>query len=298
MLLLLGCTAWHPPLSTHHLETTAPLTWDEVLARPGEVLWTPHTSARWKGKREGLINFDHELAADLQGGKMPIVLTVHHVAHPDGDWIVDTGISLVEEGRIDGGRLANIAFRDGGEVVEPLEDILEGVTLKGAALTHKHADHVLGVGALPDELPIITGPDEWTETAPEYAAFRHAYKGLLQGKTVRELDLEDSVRIGEFQCWDLTGDGGFWALYTPGHTPGSLSFLVNGPDQEVLLVGDTSHTWWGWDAGVEPGGFTDDHELNRQSLWALKRLEVAYDLQVEVGHEPSRAEPRRPGSEG
>jgi len=285
MFLLIGCTAWHPALSTHAVETTAPATWDEVLARPGEVVWTPHISARWVGKTEGLVNMDHELAAELEAGPRPIVLMVHHVAHPDGDWIVDTGITVNGDGKLAGGPLPNLAFKDGGEVVEPIDDILEGKTLAGVGLTHKHADHVLGCSSIPDGVPMVAGPDEWSEKQPEYAAFRWAYKRLMKGKTVAELDLEQAVTIGEFQAWDLTGDGGFWALYTPGHTPGSLSFLVNGEDQKVLIVGDTSHTWWGWDAGVEPGGYTNDHLQNRDSLWALKRLEVAHDLRVEVGHE-------------
>lgn len=285
LFLLASCTAWHPELVIEHIETpSAPTTWAEVLAKPGDVVWTPHVSARWAGKTEGLINFEDELAADLEKGMTPIVLMVHHVSHAGGDWIVDTGVSRDGDG-IGGGPLANVAFKKDGVVVEPLEDILEGVTLRGVALTHKHADHVLGVGAVPDDVPILGGPGEWAEKMPEYAAFRSAYKGLLKDKTVGELDLADAVQIEEFKAWDLTGDGGFWALYTPGHTPGSLSFLVNGPDQKVLLVGDTSHTWWGWDAGVEPGGFTADHAQNRESLWALKRLEVAHGLRVEVGHE-------------
>jgi glyoxylase-like metal-dependent hydrolase (beta-lactamase superfamily II) len=40
---------------------------------------------------------------------------------------------------------------------------------------------------------------------------------------------------------DLFGDGALQFLYTPGHTPGECSLLVNFPNRTYLLTGDTVH---------------------------------------------------------
>jgi len=58
-----------------------------------------------------------------------------------------------------------------------------------------------------------------------------------------------------------------------------------------LMVGDTSHTVWGWENGVTPGSFTMDLEQNAQSLAALRGLVADHpQIHVHVGHELSRGQ--------
>ncbi|MCP4809211.1 MAG: MBL fold metallo-hydrolase [Proteobacteria bacterium] len=301
LLLLSACTVWHPPLSGLMLEPAVPMTWDDVFAHPVEsVTLDSVVSGRWVAQSKGLINLDHPdaVAAGLKNRDFPIALTVHVIDHPrKGRWIVDTGVAVDEDGD-----LANIQGLLGSvlsntEILTPLDEILGEAPLNGVLLTHKHVDHVMGMGDVKKGTPIVGGPGEWGQKGAENALLRKGYKRLLKGHDVRELRLEDAVEIGEFKTWDLHGDGSVWVLYTPGHTPGSLSFVVNN-GSPTLLVGDSSHTWWGWDNGVEPGGYTEDSELNRASLHALRRLAEAHDMRVEVGHEEhfSITEPQSPGS--
>ena len=49
---------------------------------------------------------------------------------------------------------------------------------------------------------------------------------------------------------DIFGDASVFAIHTPGHTAGSTAYLVRSTQGPILLVGDTSHTQWGWDHGV------------------------------------------------
>ncbi len=59
----------------------------------------------------------------------------------------------------------------------------------------------------------------------------------------------------------------------------------------VLFTGDTSHTRWGWQNEVEPGGFTSDHEANLKSLIRLKRLATEHPtMEVRLGHQSFREE--------
>jgi glyoxylase-like metal-dependent hydrolase (beta-lactamase superfamily II) len=77
-----------------------------------------------------------------------------------------------------------------------------------------------------------------------------------------------------------------FAIYTPGHTDGSTAYLVRSTQGPVLLVGDTSHTQWGWDHGVEPGDFTRDQVRNRANLRKLKALVARHpSIQVRLWHQ-------------
>jgi N-acyl homoserine lactone hydrolase len=53
------------------------------------------------------------------------------------------------------------------------------------------------------------------------------------------------------------------------------------------MTGDTSHTRWGWDNGVEPGTFLADRQRSRDSLRALKTLSQRHpNMTVKLGHQP------------
>nr|WP_283816419.1 MBL fold metallo-hydrolase [Bradyrhizobium liaoningense] len=86
---------------------------------------------------------------------------------------------------------------------------------------------------------------------------------------------------------DVFGDGSFFAIQSPGHTPGSMAFVVRTTAGPVLLTGDTCHTRWGWDNGVEPGSYIDDRERTRKNLLALKALSERHPkMIVKLGHQP------------
>jgi N-acyl homoserine lactone hydrolase len=71
---------------------------------------------------------------------------------------------------------------------------------------------------------------------------------------------------------DIFGDGSVWALHTPGHTPGATAYLVRSTTGTQLLIGDATHTKWGWENGVEPGTYSLDIPQSVKSLSMLKQL--------------------------
>ncbi len=112
------------------------------------------------------------------------------------------------------------------ELIELLET--DGMRLVGALATHYHADHVggnlfgyeiAGVTALLEQVsvPIHVQRDEsrWVERAA----------GVSRGDLV-EHDADDVVDVGKVRIR---------LVHTPGHTPGSQCFLVEGR----LVAGDT-----------------------------------------------------------
>jgi N-acyl homoserine lactone hydrolase len=86
---------------------------------------------------------------------------------------------------------------------------------------------------------------------------------------------------------DVFGDGSLFAILTPGHTEGHVSYLTRTPTGAVLLTGDASHTRWGWENGVEPGTYTFERDSERKSLLALKALSARHPkMIVKLGHQP------------
>ncbi len=75
---------------------------------------------------------------------------------------------------------------------------------------------------------------------------------------------------------DVFGDGSVWALWVPGHTPGSTAYLVRTAKGLVLFTGDACHTRWGWEHHVEPGTFTADGPLSALSFQRLQKFVEAH----------------------
>lgn len=113
-----------------------------------------------------------------------------------------------------------------GELIDVLE--ADGMRLVGALATHYHADHIGGnlfgheVAGVTDLLERVSVPihvqraeSPWVERAA----------GVSHGVLV-EHDADDVVEVGDVRIR---------LVHTPGHTPGSQCFLVDGR----LVAGDT-----------------------------------------------------------
>lgn len=273
----------------------APADWDAVLAAPVDVEVQTVVSARWEAKRKGLVNLRHPAAkeAGLENETIPIVLHVGVIRHPDaGDFIVDTGIDTALAHRERDGAVRGLA-RSVTKTMEPLEP-LAGIVARnelevsGVLLTHSHFDHVMGLPDLAPEIPIYVGPGELRDRRKLNGLLRPTYGRLFEGRDpVREIDPSTMIALDPFPAViDLLGDGSIWGILCEGHTKGSMAWLVNATEGPALFVGDTSHTRWGWEHGVEPGGFTNDHALNAEALERLRTfVEQHPQTKVYVGHE-------------
>jgi hydroxyacylglutathione hydrolase len=104
----------------------------------------------------------------------------------------------------------------------------DGMILKGALVTHTHQDHVGGSLAswgMPGRIP---GVDELLERVALKVYVHKAEREFLKGfgSDLVKVDHHDTLAVGRLT---LT------FLHTPGHTPGSQCFLVDGR----LVSGDT-----------------------------------------------------------
>lgn len=267
-----------------------------VIDAPGPIELETVNSADWVVDRGGLINLDNPRAkaAGLKDGDEPIQVYFHALRHPKfGLFIVDTGIERALRDAPDKAAIRGLAASfmklDKLQVHEPLGPWLakQRVPLKGVLLTHLHLDHVSGMPDVPPGTPIHAGPGE--------AGERAARNLVLQANMDREFAKQGPLREWTFAAdpdgrfeglLDVFGDGSLWAIWTPGHTKGSTAYLARTTAGAVLMTGDTCHTAWGWKNEVEPGGFTEDHAANLDSLQRLRRLVAEHPaISVRLGHQ-------------
>jgi glyoxylase-like metal-dependent hydrolase (beta-lactamase superfamily II) len=296
-LALTGCAA-----STH---ATQPSTLgasarsadlEAIIDKPGPIETESIVSTEWAVTRAGLINLDapRARAAHLEDGDEPIEVFFHVVRHPRfGTFIIDTGVERALRDAPDTAALRGVVGRflhtEKMSFEKPLGDWIaaQHEPLRGVFFTHLHTDHVSGAPDLPKTTPIYAGPGETTSRA-----FLHMFS---QGATDRALAGLPPINEWRFApdadgrfagVLDVFGDGSFWALWTPGHTPGSTAYLARTAHGPVLYTGDTSHTRWGWENDVEPGSFTADHTRNADSLARLRRLVREHPaIELHLGHQ-------------
>jgi len=132
---------------------------------------------------------------------------------------------------------------------------LRGTTLKCILLTHSHIDHYAGLKALRDRIvaPVgvhVADSREWLPFPPEML--------LKDG---------DVIRVGKLKIE---------AIYTPGHTPGSMCFRID----DCLLAGDTVFPG-GPGRTISPANFKQIRES-----FEAKILKLPDDTRVFPAHGP------------
>lgn len=153
--------------------------------------------------------------------------------------------------------------------------------IKYVILSHLHLDHAGCVGHFPnaqylvqrDELHFAYVPDPYMKAAYIRKDF---------DKDVPWLILEGWKDDG----FDLYGDGAITVHFTPGHTPGHQSVLVDlkntGP---VFLAADSCYTTDNLDNGILPGLMWNAGETVR-SVNRMRHLQAAKGVTVMTGHDP------------
>lgn len=289
-LLLSGCPASSVGTQPAHLGKPAALEeMQSVINEPGPIVFEKHRAANWAVPLSGLLNLDHPkaVAAGLQDQDEPIEIYVYTLSHPEhGTFIVDSGMSakFVDAANNDDVstvvRMAmNISALEVKLTTAELDRQVDGID--GVFLTHIHMDHIMGLTDLAPGVPVYTGPGDAASSTATHIA--------TQGTTDRLLKNVEVLREWQFGASgivDIFGDGSVWAIHTPGHTPGSTAYLARTASGPHLMIGDATHTRWGWENGVEPGTYSEDGPGSAASLAMLKRLAQDYtQITVHPGHQ-------------
>ena len=269
---------------------------EAVVDQPGPIRVETVVAARWEVALEGLLNLDHPTAraAQLSDRPEPIMLFVHVLHHPQrGTFFVDTGVERAfvadpANALLNGilGSLAQV------ERMQPMVDTatlvrLSRAPIAGVFLTHLHPDHVLGLRDLPERTPIYVGAGDAQSRSFMNLFTRGLFGAALANKpALREIAFQPDTSGMFAGVLDVFGDASLWALWVPGHTPGTIAYLARTPQGPVLLTGDACHTAWGWLHQVEPGTFSEDQAESAISLGRLARFARRHpSLDVRLGHQ-------------
>jgi glyoxylase-like metal-dependent hydrolase (beta-lactamase superfamily II) len=261
----------------------------ESLKKPGIISFEKITVANWQVPLSGLLNLEHPKA--LREGRVDkqddIHLFLYVIKHPSkGTFFIDSGIS---ERFIDAKNNSDISFIvkkamniSNIEVLKSTKAVVNSIgAVDGVLLTHIHLDHIMGLLDLSKGVPVYTGPGDADSKALTHAATRSSTDNLLSNTgTLSEW------QFGSQGIVDVFGDSSLWALHTPGHTPGATAYLALTETGPELIIGDATHTRWGWDNQVEPGSYSKDIPQSAESLAMLAKLVSEHpEINVHPGHQ-------------
>jgi N-acyl homoserine lactone hydrolase len=285
-----GCGSYRPPATPFPHAAVRAEDWASVLHRPGRVTLDTWETGRVRVTRKDVLDMSDPLArSTFADGDLYVPVFAHLLRHDErGAFLVDAGLDRSFASDTSGDMRGVFAGRFHA-VQRPGEDVVsrlhaEHVTPRGIFFTHLHPDHVSGAMWLPRDMPFVVGRGEH----PTSYGFLFFEDALHAVPALEEIDFTNVPAMPPLgPSLDVFGDGSVWAIATPGHTVGHLSFVVVTKRGPVLLTGDVSHTRWGFEHGVIPGGFNDgDPKDSRRSLDQLIAFKKAFpEVTVVLGHE-------------
>jgi len=285
-----GCTATRIETTTASLGRSIDMTeMLKIAHQPGPIVWKKHLAARWSVPLSGLLNLDHPraLAAGLTDQETPIEIYVYSILHPSyGHFIVDSGVSANFDNPAENDDLASLVkMAMNTDALKLLKSTAaveqEYGDIQGVFLTHIHLDHIMGGKDLQPQTPVYVGHGDVQLRSFSNLFTQGTTDRLLGDQTIlNEWVYEDDKPI------DIFGDGSVFAIPAPGHTPGSTVYLVRTTQGPQLMVGDVSHTKWGWENAVEPGTYSEDQDLSAVSLQKMIQLASQIEnVKVHPGHQ-------------
>ena len=301
VITLLGCVPAPKRQAYVVPETNMEADWGLIRHSASQVTFKTLMTGVVKVPVSGMLNLDNpQTRSYLQekagaGGDLAesidVEVYVHWIRHPEkGDVFIDSGLDARFRDTARGslkGLISRWIVEDSVQLAG--QDILSqikanNIDVKMVFLTHVHGDHSSGLPVLPLGIPVVLGKSESLHQYP-LIMYNDHFDNIDVLQTL-DFDGPSVLNISPLgKMIDLFGDGSLWAISTPGHTTGHVSYLVNTTQGWVLLTGDASHTRWGFENNVIPG-WSEDEVLARESLEALKKFSLENnDVKVIFGHE-------------
>ncbi|MBP2046649.1 MBL fold metallo-hydrolase [Methanobacterium aggregans] len=264
--------------------------WKDVFSNPRPVTVESFKTGTVTLNMRGTLNPKHLNAGHIEDEDLEVPIMAHLVHHDDfGDYLLDTGLdaSYCNDPRGNVRGIFSWIFTDEFQQ-EKDENIAyhlnkRGIKLEGVFLSHLHSDHMAGIRELPHDIQYVIGKGEkCLESKPfHYGGY---FKGL---EAIHEIDfstVETMPPLGPSA--DLLGDGSLWAIHTPGHTKGHMSFLVNGLGGPLLLTIDACFIRENLERSVAPSSYTWNVERAQKSLDNILEFLREYpQVRVICGHE-------------
>ena len=171
--------------------------------------------------------------------------------------------------------------------VDPLLDALDRLDIaiddiSVVALSHLHNDHAGGIRHFSGGTTIVIQEDE--------LAFGLGDQARSQAHGLARVDYDDPLINWHQISGDAEIAAGVDAIFTPGHTPGHMSFVVHldGDESKGLVFAfDAGDLMENFDDEKPIGGFLDvTPEKTVEQIQRLKRIASEFHYQLIPGHDP------------
>lgn len=149
-------------------------------------------------------------------------------------------------------------------------------------LSHLHLDHAGGVGLFPNAKYIVQRDEIHYAYVPD---------SFMRGAYIRK-DFDKPVDWHFLHGWeddnfDLFGDGRIVTCFTPGHTPGHMSLLLNLPKSgKMFYTSDACYTEENLEKNILPG-LAWNFGACEQTLQRIRKLKEIEGVKVIVSHDPA-----------
>lgn len=238
---------------------------------------------------ETALLLDLDKIAGAKNRKLHVPVLSYLVRHKTkGDILIDTGFdaSFASSGHGNFGCMGiffNFARQaPGQDIASQLRQ--RGIKLNAVYFTHMHVDHTAGTPDLPKDIPYYAGKGTLADSYADI--FGLCMKHLDGIGHINEIDFATAPQVeGLGAVFDIFGDGSVWAIHTPGHSAGHMSFLIQTHNGPALITGDASHTGYGFKNNVAPGKMQSRVE-GEATLARLRAFAARYPkMRVLYGHD-------------
>ncbi len=268
-----------------HIKKNPIKSWTEIFKHPCPITIETFITGTVDINRRGTINTEHFNAGFVKDEIINVPIKNYLVHHKElGDFLLDAGLDKLYSEDPKGGINGDLVDEFNQNINQNIKFQLDARKIKPRAvyLSHIHPDHVAGIRELSKNIPYFVGKGELEDYHPEKSGY------FLNGvEIIYEIDFSKLYEISPLgPCADLLGDASLWAVYTPGHSKGHCSYLINGFNGPIFLTMDACFIMDNIRLKIAPSDYTWDVKMAQNSLeMVLKFLKDFPAVKVICGHE-------------
>lgn len=222
--------------------------------------------------------------------KIVVPISSYLIEHPSGIVLIDTGWSKkIRQSQWKELKIRKFGINgylpSGWAVDEQLNALgFLPSDIDCVLLSHLHPDHVGGLQLVAKAKKILVSRLEW-DAANKFSCIynKQNWQNIIN---IDKFEYK-ILKIGPYyQALDLFNDGSFLQVYTPGHTQGQFSTVVQGSDgRYVLLASDVAFSQKNWNKLQIPGLYQDKTAAISSLGWIQQAVNSSNCIEALANHD-------------